>query len=193
MGTAGTVRGMHPTALRPTALRLVRTFHETFGHPVALSPHVPSARLRQLRIDLIVEEAAELEAAAAKNDRVGVADGLADLIVVIAGAALVWGVEPVSASSTSPSVSGEIPGFITATKAQDPEAIAVALGLLWDAVETAALVWNIPLAACVDEVHASNMSKLGADGQPITRPDGKILKGPNYFRPNLVPILATSR
>ena len=35
------------------------------------------------------------------------------------------------------------------------------------------------------EVHASNMSKLGEDGKPILRDDGKILKGPNYFKPNL--------
>ncbi len=37
-----------------------------------------------------------------------------------------------------------------------------------------------------DEVHRSNMSKLGADGKPIRREgDGKVLKGPNYFAPDL--------
>ena len=35
------------------------------------------------------------------------------------------------------------------------------------------------------EVHASNMSKLGEDGQPVLREDGKVLKGPNFFRPDL--------
>ena len=40
-----------------------------------------------------------------------------------------------------------------------------------------------------DEVHASNMSKLGEDGKPILREDGKILKGPNYFKPNLAQFL----
>ncbi|MGZ9736562.1 pyrophosphohydrolase domain-containing protein [Flavobacterium sp. GNP002] len=35
------------------------------------------------------------------------------------------------------------------------------------------------------EIQDSNMSKLGADGQPIYREDGKVLKGPNYFEPNL--------
>lgn len=34
-------------------------------------------------------------------------------------------------------------------------------------------------------VHKSNMSKLGADGKPIRRADGKVLKGPNYHEPNL--------
>lgn len=36
-----------------------------------------------------------------------------------------------------------------------------------------------------DEIHKSNMSKLGHDGKPIYREDGKILKGPNYFKPNI--------
>lgn len=36
-----------------------------------------------------------------------------------------------------------------------------------------------------DEIQASNMSKLGDDGKPILRDDGKILKGPGYFRPDL--------
>jgi predicted HAD superfamily Cof-like phosphohydrolase len=36
-----------------------------------------------------------------------------------------------------------------------------------------------------NEIHRSNMSKLGADGKPILREDGKILKGPGYFRPDL--------
>jgi predicted HAD superfamily Cof-like phosphohydrolase len=36
-----------------------------------------------------------------------------------------------------------------------------------------------------NEIQASNMSKLGDDGKPVLREDGKILKGPGYFRPNL--------
>ena len=36
-----------------------------------------------------------------------------------------------------------------------------------------------------DRVHQSNMSKLGADGKPIYREDGKVLKGPNYKKPDL--------
>lgn len=36
-----------------------------------------------------------------------------------------------------------------------------------------------------DEIHRSNMSKLGADGKPIYREDGKVLKGPGYFRPDI--------
>lgn len=40
-----------------------------------------------------------------------------------------------------------------------------------------------------NEIQRSNMSKLGADGKPIYREDGKVLKGPNYFRPDIESIL----
>ena len=40
-----------------------------------------------------------------------------------------------------------------------------------------------------EEIQRSNMSKLGADGKPIYREDGKVLKGPNYFKPNIEQIL----
>ncbi|MSP65377.1 MAG: hypothetical protein EXR22_01445 [Flavobacteriaceae bacterium] len=39
------------------------------------------------------------------------------------------------------------------------------------------------------EIHRSNLSKLGADGQPIYREDGKVMKGPNYFRPDIAAVL----
>ncbi|WP_170331964.1 nucleoside triphosphate pyrophosphohydrolase family protein [Ruegeria arenilitoris] len=39
------------------------------------------------------------------------------------------------------------------------------------------------------EVHASNMSKLGADGRPVLREDGKVLKGPDFRQPDLARIL----
>jgi predicted HAD superfamily Cof-like phosphohydrolase len=40
-----------------------------------------------------------------------------------------------------------------------------------------------------NEIQRSNMSKLGADGTPIYREDGKVMKGPNYFKPNIESIL----
>ncbi len=40
-----------------------------------------------------------------------------------------------------------------------------------------------------DEIQRSNMSKLNPDGKPVIRHDGKILKGPNYFKPNIKSIL----
>ena len=40
-----------------------------------------------------------------------------------------------------------------------------------------------------NEIQRSNMSKLGANGRPIYRADGKVMKGPNYFKPDIVKIL----
>lgn len=40
-----------------------------------------------------------------------------------------------------------------------------------------------------EEIQRSNMSKLGEDGKPIYREDGKVMKGPNYFKPNFEEIL----
>ncbi len=47
--------------------------------------------------------------------------------------------------------------------------------------------------AAFDEVHRSNMSKLGADGKPIRREsDGKVLKGPDYFKPDMAQFITNN-
>ena len=53
----------------------------------------------------------------------------------------------------------------------------------------AAATWGIDINRCFEEVHSSNMSKLGKDGRPIYREDGKVLKGPNYRPANLKKVL----
>jgi NTP pyrophosphatase (non-canonical NTP hydrolase) len=53
----------------------------------------------------------------------------------------------------------------------------------------AADVFDIPLPRVFDAVHASNMTKVGADGKVERRKDGKILKGPNYKEPDIASIL----
>ena len=45
--------------------------------------------------------------------------------------------------------------------------------------------FGVDLDKCFDEVQKSNMSKLGDDGKPIYNENGKVLKGPNYFKPDL--------
>ena len=45
--------------------------------------------------------------------------------------------------------------------------------------------FGIDLDKCFDEVQNSNMSKLGENGEPIYNESGKVLKGPNYFKPDL--------
>ena len=45
--------------------------------------------------------------------------------------------------------------------------------------------FGINLDKCFEEVQTSNMSKLGENGKPIYNEAGKVMKGPNYFKPNL--------
>lgn len=52
-------------------------------------------------------------------------------------------------------------------------------------VYSAGVTFGIDLDEAFKRVHESNMSKLGEDGKPIKRADGKILKGPNYWVPDL--------
>ena len=50
--------------------------------------------------------------------------------------------------------------------------------------------FGINLDKCFDEVQNSNMSKLGSDGKPIYNDKGKVMKGPNYFKPDLTKFVA---
>ena len=72
---------------------------------------------------------------------------------------------------------------------RDMVQIADALTDLLYVVYGAGHSFGIDLDECFQEVHASNMSKLGEDGRPIYREDGKVLKGPSFFQPDLEGIL----
>ena len=50
--------------------------------------------------------------------------------------------------------------------------------------------FGIDLDKCFEEVQNSNMSKLGEDGNPIYNESGKVMKGPNYFKPDLSKFLS---
>ena len=63
--------------------------------------------------------------------------------------------------------------------------VADALSDILYVVYGAAHAYGIPIDECFDEVHNSNMSKLGEDGKPIYNKKGKVMKGPKYFKPNL--------
>ena len=52
-----------------------------------------------------------------------------------------------------------------------------------------AVAFGIPIDTAFERIHASNLSKLGEDGKPIYREDGKILKGPNFFQPKLTDLV----
>jgi predicted HAD superfamily Cof-like phosphohydrolase len=71
----------------------------------------------------------------------------------------------------------------------DTVAYADALADLVYVAYGAAIEAGIDLNLVLREVHTSNMSKLDADGKPIYREDGKVLKGPNYSAPNIKAVL----
>jgi predicted HAD superfamily Cof-like phosphohydrolase len=72
---------------------------------------------------------------------------------------------------------------------RDMVGVADALTDLLYVIYGAGQAFGIDLDTCYDEVHASNMSKLGEDGKPLYREDGKVLKGPNFFEPDLAYVL----
>ena len=81
--------------------------------------------------------------------------------------------------------------YLEAAKNNDLVEIADALGdqlyILCGTIMSHGLQHKI--AEVFEEIQNSNMSKLGADNKPIYREDGKVLKGPNYFKPNIKGIL----
>lgn len=144
---------------------LVREFHERFGHPIsndvnALKTMDPG-RIH-MRLNLIAEEFAELVGA-------------------------IYGPEAEAAAYS---------GFAAISERgldQEPVLDVVefndALADLDYVLGGFALEGGSPHSKVVREVHRSNMSKLGEDGNPIYREDGKILKGPNYFAPDIANVL----
>lgn len=145
-----------------TSYEQVKEFHEVFGHPVGEKPEVPHDDRLVLRVALILEEAMELA------DAMGFStDDTKDAINYML-------------NRIGPKVyDDEI----------DIVAVADALGDLDYVVNGAALECGINLPAVTTEVHRSNMTKLGPDGKPIYREDGKILKGEGYEPPNLEAVL----
>ena len=81
--------------------------------------------------------------------------------------------------------------YLNACKDGDLVEIADALGdmmyILCGTILSHGLQYKIE--EIFEEIQSSNMSKLGEDGKPIYREDGKILKGPSYFKPNILKIL----
>ena len=79
----------------------------------------------------------------------------------------------------------ELQELIDAIRESDTIEIADALTDLLYVIYGAGHAFGMDLDKCFQEVHRSNMSKLGDDGKPIHREDGKVMKGPNFFQPNL--------
>ncbi len=89
-------------------------------------------------------------------------------------------------------ISEELQELVDACKAGDIIEVADALTDILYVTYGAAHSFGIPIDECFKEVQRSNMSKLGEDGKPIYREDGKVMKGPNYSVPNLKNVLQTA-
>ena len=84
----------------------------------------------------------------------------------------------------------ELLEFKEAIEKKDIKEVADALTDILYVTYGAGHAFGIDLDKCFDEVQRSNMSKLGADGKPIYNDKGKVMKGPNYFKPNLKKFVA---
>ena len=79
----------------------------------------------------------------------------------------------------------ELDEFEEAIKEKNLKEVADSLTDILYVTYGAGHAFGIDLDKCFDEVQRSNMSKLSEDGKPIYNEHGKVMKGPNYFEPNL--------
>jgi predicted HAD superfamily Cof-like phosphohydrolase len=87
----------------------------------------------------------------------------------------------------------EVGEFADAVAAADLVAIADALADIVYVAYGTAVAYGIDLDMVLGEVHRSNMSKLGKDGQPLIRGDGKVIKSDQYVPPDVARVLALQR
>lgn len=90
-------------------------------------------------------------------------------------------------------IAEELREFKEAMDNEDLVEVADALTDLLYVVYGAGASFGIDINKCFEEVHRSNMSKLGPDGKPIYREDGKVIKGPSYSPPNLRDVMFWER
>lgn len=81
--------------------------------------------------------------------------------------------------------------LVEAVANNDIVGIADALADLLYVVYGAAATWGVPIQDVFAEVHRSNMTKLGEDGKPVYREDGKVTKGPGYEAPRIAEMITS--
>lgn len=182
------------------SIEQVREFNEVYKVAMNLDPSHPTARVRgaSLRYKLIKEEFGELLDAIEVADLTELADALGDIQYVTHGAALVFGLPYIDSVVTDWSTSFDGENILFSEEGQaslllslrnlillnDIEALELVLARILEALTNAAETLKIDLDGVVSDIHTSNLSKLGADGQPIYREgDQKVVKGPNYAPP----------
>lgn len=188
-------------------LRLVWDFQEAFLHPQADSLDMGKQNGRELRYNLIEEELGELFKAFDEDDYTEVLDALMDLLYINFGTVHYHGFRqfsnfvqneyaqeidlpeeyPVQISNYLDVIKKDyINGTITAsnTLSWNVNICTLVLSCFNDLTDLGIFKAGA-FDLAFEEVHNSNMSKLNEHGKPIFREDGKILKGANYFKPNL--------
>lgn len=151
----------------------VGDFHKAFSHPVRHTPQMLDPKEAELRVRLIAEELIEyaMTLGVQLDLRTMPTHNKADIKAACDKQYLyveAW------------------PRTIYAT---DTVLAADALGDIAYVVAGANHCHGFPADTITNEIHHSNMSKLGLDGKPVKREDGKILKGPGYFEPDIESIL----
>ena len=82
-------------------------------------------------------------------------------------------------------INEELEELKVAMKSKDLKEVVDALTDILYVTYGAGHAFGVNLDSCFDEVQKSNLSKLGKDGKPIYNEHGKVMKGPNYFKPDL--------
>ena len=149
---------------------MVKEFHEIFGHPIKTAPKVPEMKRAKLRLDLILEEVAEL---------VDAVSGCKEEHRYLQAAVL--------SIHRAQKLIADAPAY--EFKKADMEHVAKELSDVSYVTQGFALEFGFNLDATMGEVHSSNMSKLGENGKPIYNEKNKVMKGPNYELPNMTKIL----
>lgn len=151
----------------------VKEFHRLFGHPIELNPIIPSLQRQELRYNLLVEEVKEFSDASSNNDIVEVADAFGDIMYVLAGAILEYGL-----GDKFPEIFAEVHRSNMSK-------------LCNDEVETHA-THNMYVSKGMksedigfEDIQIDNKTKT----RIFRKSDRKTLKSINYSKPNLYPIL----
>lgn len=171
-----------PTRKPVHSSELVREFHIAFGHPVEQVPTLSTLDTRLLRVKLIAEELAELAQALQISIDVEVKPAI-----------------PKDMVEAPKDVSNHMRKWVKVEPTNHDQLMrynldlvetADALGDLDYVVQGGFLAFGLPASQITQEIHRSNMTKLGADGKPILAPDGKVVKGPNFQEPRIADVIA---
>lgn len=167
----------------------VTEFHRVYGCTIGVDLATAPSELVAMRVSLLREEWAEFREALLDREEPHPgerhAQELADLTYVTLGAAVTFGLT-LAPRSFEPGLTLEVAvDDACASLMVRVSFLGWALERLHATLGTYATALGIDLDAAVTEVHRANMSKLGDDGHPVLRADGKVLKGPNYTPPNM--------